>query len=146
MLNRHLVEEDSENTFLHFSCILSTEDDHFLVREVYGYRGSRSHALGISIGREGSSVINSIIRMEMLEVFPVWSDEHVAHEESVIGPSTNDSNFDSVFLVPSCKPVDNVDAIPRVQVIDCSLSVNPPDLRGVMLACNMQLLMAQVLK
>ena len=40
VLDGHLVEENGENTLLHLSGVLSTEDDHFLLGKVDGDRGA----------------------------------------------------------------------------------------------------------
>ena len=64
----------------------------------------------------------------MDEIFSIRSDEHVAHEQGVVGASTNDPDLDSVFLVPSCESIDNVYAVSRIKIIDGSFAVDPPDL------------------
>ena len=46
----------------------------------------------------------------------------------MVGSGTDDSDLDLVFLVPSCEAVDDVNPIPRVQIIDRALAVNSPDL------------------
>jgi hypothetical protein len=66
--------------------------------------------------------------VEVLEVFSVRTDEHVAHEKSVVCTSAHDSDLDPVLLVPSCKTVDDVDAISGVEVVDGTFSVDSPDL------------------
>lgn len=66
--------------------------------------------------------------MEVLQVFSLRSDEHVAHEESMVGTSTDNPDSDAVLLVPSCEAVDDIDAVSCVQVINSSLSVDFPDL------------------
>jgi hypothetical protein len=128
VLDWHLIEENSENTLLHLSGVLGTENDHLLLGEVDGNRGSGSHTFGVSVGREGSGIVNGIIGMEVLEIFSVRSNKHISHEESMIGTSADNSDSDSVLLVPSGKPIDNVDPISGVQVVNCSLAVNSPDL------------------
>jgi len=64
----------------------------------------------------------------MLEIFAIRSDEHIPHEQSMVGTGADDSDFDLVLLVPSCKSVDDVNTVPGVQVIDGTFSVNSPDL------------------
>jgi hypothetical protein len=66
--------------------------------------------------------------MEMFEVFAFRADKHVTHEESMVGTSTNDSDLNSVFLVPASKSIDNIDAVPGVQVINGTFSVDSPNL------------------
>ena len=69
--------------------------------------------------------------MEVFEIFAFGSDEHVSHDESMVGTSTHDSDLDSVLLIPSCKAVDNVDAVSCVQVINGTFTVDSPDLEDV---------------
>lgn len=64
----------------------------------------------------------------MLELFPRRSDEHVAHEQSVIGARADDSDIDPVALVPSRVAVDDIDAVSGVQIVDSTFTVDLPDL------------------
>lgn len=66
--------------------------------------------------------------MEVFEVLSLRSNEHISHEESVVGTSADDSNLDPILFVPSCKAVYNVDTISGVQVINGTFSVDSPDL------------------
>lgn len=129
VLDWHLVEENSEDTLLHLTGVLSTKDDHLLLGEVNGDGGWGGHSLGVSVGWERSGVVDGVIWMEVLKILAIWADQHVAHEESVVGTRADDADLDLVLLVPSCETVDNVDAIPGVEVIDGTLTVNLPDLQ-----------------
>jgi hypothetical protein len=66
--------------------------------------------------------------MEGLELFSCWSNKHVTHEESMVGTSTDNTDADSVSLIPASITVDNIDAVSGVQVVDSTFSVNLPDL------------------
>lgn len=101
-------------TFFHLSGIFGTQDDHLLLGKVNGNGGTRGHTLSISIGRERSCIVNGIIWVEVFEIFSIRSNEHIAHEKSVIGTSAYDSNLDSIFLVPSGETIDNIDTIPGI--------------------------------
>ena len=46
----------------------------------------------------------------------------------MIGSGADDPNTDTVLLIPSGKAIDNIDAIPGVQVINGSFSIDLPDL------------------
>jgi len=46
----------------------------------------------------------------------------------MVGSSTDDSDVDSVSLVPSCVSIDDIDSVASVQVVDSSFSVDLPDL------------------
>lgn len=62
----------------------------------------------------------------MLEIFSIRSNEHISHEQSMIGTRADNADLDSVFLIPSCKTIDDVDSISRVQVVDSTFSVDSP--------------------
>ena len=64
----------------------------------------------------------------MLKVFALRSDEHVTHEESMVGTSTDNSDPNSVLLVPSCKAVHDVDTVSGVEVVNGTFTVDSPDL------------------
>lgn len=51
----------------------------------------------------------------------------------MVGASTDDSNVDSVSLVPTRISIDNINAISGIEIIDSSFSVNFPDLFKYML-------------
>lgn len=114
MLDWHLVEEYREDSLLHLSSVLSTQDDHLLLREVDGHRGGRGHTSGISVGREGTSVVDNVVRVEGLQLFSRRPDEHVAHEEGMVGTGTDDTNADSVAFIPAGVSVNNIDTVPCV--------------------------------
>jgi hypothetical protein len=51
----------------------------------------------------------------------------------MVGASTDDSNVDSVSLVPASISVDDINAISCVEIIDSSFTVDFPDLFEYML-------------
>lgn len=128
MLDWHLVKQNCEDTLLHLTSILCTEDDHLLLGKVDGDTGGTSHTSGVSVGREGSSIVDDIVRVEVFQFLSLGSDKHVSHEQGVVGTSADDSDVDSVSLIPSSKSIDDVDSVPGVKVIDSTFSVDLPDL------------------
>ncbi len=70
MLDRHLVEQDGEDSFLHFTGILCPKNNHLFLGEINGHGCRRRHPGGETIGRERASIIDGIVRFEMLELFP----------------------------------------------------------------------------
>ena len=64
--------------------------------------------------------------MEVLELFSRWPDKHVAHKEGMVCAGAHDADMDSVSFVPSGIAVDDIDAIPRVEVIYSSFAVDFP--------------------
>lgn len=129
VLDWHLVEEHSEDTLLHLTSILGAEDDHLLFSEVDGDGGSRGHTGGVSVGWEGTSVVNDIVGVEMFEFLDGRTDKHVAHEQSMVSTGTDDSDSNSVAFIPSCKAIDDVDAVSCVQVVNGTFSVDSPHLQ-----------------
>jgi hypothetical protein len=68
--------------------------------------------------------------VEVLKLLSRRADKHVAHEQSVVCTSTDDSDSDSVALIPAGVTIDNVDAVSGVEVVDGTFSVDLPDLYG----------------
>ena len=66
--------------------------------------------------------------MEVLQLFPRRADEHVAHEQGMVGSGTDDSDTDSVFLIPAGITINNVDSRSGVQVVNCTFAVDLPHL------------------
>lgn len=128
VLDGHLVEENCEDTLLHLTGILGAKNDHLLFGEVDSDGSGRGHTLSPSVGRERSGIVNDIVGMEMLELLPVGSDKHVAHEQSMVGTCADNTDVDAVAFIPASITVDHVDAISCVEIVDCSLSVDSPDL------------------
>jgi hypothetical protein len=46
----------------------------------------------------------------------------------MVGTSADDTDVDAVALVPAGKAINDVDTIPSVEIVDCTLSVDSPDL------------------
>lgn len=46
----------------------------------------------------------------MLKLFCTWPDEHVPHEEGVVGAATDNTDVDSVAFIPTSKPIYDIDA------------------------------------
>lgn len=66
--------------------------------------------------------------MEVLELLTRRADEHVAHEESMVGAGAHNADFDTVLLVPAGITIHDVDAVSGVEVVNGTLTVNLPDL------------------
>lgn len=66
--------------------------------------------------------------MEVLEFLRGGADKHVTHEEGMVGASANDANADAVALIPASVAINNVDAVPGVEVVYSTLTVDTPNL------------------
>lgn len=64
----------------------------------------------------------------MLKLLTRRADEHVSHEQGMVGTRADDTNADAVLLVPAGIAIDDVDAVTGVQVVDSSFAVDLPDL------------------
>ena len=129
MFDRHLVEQDREDSLLHLAGILGTKDDHLFLGKIDGDAGGAAHASGIAVGWEAAGIVDHIVGVESLQLFSRWSDEHVPHEQSMVGARTNDTHVDSVFLVPSCIAINNIYSAPGVEVVDSTFTVDFPYLQ-----------------
>jgi len=79
--------------------------------EINGDTGAGGHADGVSVGREGTGVVDCEIRSAVcLHLFFGGTDEHVAHEETVVGSGTDDTDLDSVARVPPGVTVKDVNS------------------------------------
>lgn len=47
--------------FLHFACVLRSEDHHFARSEVQGHRSAGAHAFGRPVARESTGVVNRVV-------------------------------------------------------------------------------------
>jgi hypothetical protein len=138
VLDGHLVEQNGEDTLLHLTGVLSTEDDHLLVGEVNSHGGGRGHTLCEAVGGERAGVVDDIVGVEVLKVLARGTDQHVAHEESVVGTSANNANADAVALIPAGVTIDDIDAVTGVEVVDSTFTVDTPDLSGCMLVTSLR--------
>lgn len=128
VLDGHFVEENSEDTLLHLTGVLSTQDNHLLIGEIEGDGCARSHTLRELVGRERTGVVDSVVGVEVLQLLTGRADKHVAHKQSMVGAGTDNSHANSVPLVPASVTINNVDTTPRVEVVDCTLAVDLPNL------------------
>lgn len=127
MLDRHQVEHDSENTLLHLTSVLSTEDDHLHVLEVDLNGSVRGHTLSVDVSGELTSVVDGKVRFaEVLKLLLSGADQHVAHEQGVVGTRTDDSNLDTVARVPAGVSVNNEQLFTSTQVVQGTRARNLP--------------------
>ena len=132
-LDRLQVVHDGEDTLLHLTSVFGTENDHLHSLEVDLNRGGGSHTGGESVGGELTGVVDDKVGFtKVSELLGRGSDQHVVHEQGVVGSGSDDSDLDSVFWVPTREAVEDVDVFPRVQVVDGTFSV---DLESVLAGC-----------
>ena len=66
--------------------------------------------------------------MEVLQLVSRRADQHIAHEERMVGASTHNTDAYPVALVPAGESIDDIDAVPGVEVVNGTLAVDAPDL------------------
>ena len=77
------TNHDGEDTLLHLTGILRSEDDHFHPLEVNFDRGRRGHALREPVRRELARVVDDEVRLpEVLQFLFRRADEHVVLEQA----------------------------------------------------------------
>jgi hypothetical protein len=92
---------DRKDALFHFTGVFSSEDDHLHTFKVDLDGGGGAHAFGKTIGGELTGVVNDEIGFAKVgELLFCGTDEHVVHEEGMIGSSANDADFDPVFGMP----------------------------------------------
>ena len=97
----HEVVHDGEDTLFHLSSVLGTEDNHLHALEVDLDGGGRGHTGSETVGRELAGIVNNKVGLaKLLELVLGGTDEHVVHEEGVVGSCANDSDLDAVLGVP----------------------------------------------
>lgn len=119
------------NALFHFSGILSSQNDHFMALEVEDDRGGWRHSGGVSVCRELSGIVNGEVGLTKLRQFLFGgSNEHVSHEESVIGSCAHNAHFDAVSWVPAGVAVKNVQTVAGVEVVNGTFPINHESMFG----------------
>lgn len=73
-----MVYHNREYTLLHLTGVLRSEDNHLHTLEVDLNGSCRRHALGESVCRELTSIVNDEIGLaEISKLFFRWSNQHV---------------------------------------------------------------------
>lgn len=124
------VVHDGKDTLFHLTSVLGTENDHLATLEVDFNRGRGCHARREAVRRELTGVVDDEVGLaKVLELLACGPDEHIVHEQSVVGTGADDANLDAVLGVPASKAVKDVDVVAGVEVVDGALTV---DLKGVL--------------
>jgi hypothetical protein len=128
----HVVVHDAKDTFFHLAGVGGAQDDLLLRGEVHVDRGFVGNI--VQLASDEFSGVNNREVGARLEIFLngrlIVADKHILHEESVVGPGTNDAGLDLVLLVPACVVVNHEDARAHVEVVDGSLLVESERFRG----------------
>ncbi|KAH3664895.1 hypothetical protein OGATHE_003710 [Ogataea polymorpha] len=129
VLHRHEVKHHGENTLFHLTSVLGSQNDHLHLLEVDLDTGGRRHAFGEHVRRELAGVPDREVWLaKVAQLLVGGSDQHVLHEQCVVGPRTDDSHLDSVARVPASKGVDDVHFVSGSEVVDSSALGDLPGL------------------
>ena len=124
-LFRHDVVHQREQGFLHFTGILGAQDDDLVGIQVQIDARLGRHTRRVAIRRKSSSIYYRAIGFaEIIQFRRRWPDQHVVHEECVVGTPAKHTNFDPVLGVPTSVSIDTIHALKRVQVVDCTLPID----------------------
>jgi hypothetical protein len=74
--------------------------------------------------------------VEVLKLLTSRADQHVAHEQGVVGASADNANANTVALIPASITIDDIDAVTGVEVVDSTLTVDTPDLENGLASCR----------
>jgi len=118
----------SLSNLLHLSSVLSSKNNHLFLGEVDRDGCGGGHTSGPTVGRESTGVVDHVVGVEVFQLLTAGPDEHVAHEESMVGTSADNTDVDAVALVPASEAIDNIDAVTGVEVVDSTLAVDTPHL------------------
>ncbi|KAG5459155.1 MAG: hypothetical protein BJ554DRAFT_478 [Olpidium bornovanus] len=86
---------------------------------------SGGHAEGVAIAGKLTRVEDGKVgSAEVFELLLGRADEHVAHEQGVVGAGANDADLEAVRLLGAGKAVEDVETVAGVEVVDGTLAVD----------------------
>lgn len=128
---------DGEETLLHFSGILGTENGVGLIGEVALDAGA--NCLANSLDGERALQFSSVEDVELdlgviseisFEFLDGGLDQHVLHEEGVIGSGDDVSDWDSEVRVPTKVAINHIEIWLGVEILDGEVSAESVDFWG----------------
>ena len=123
-LLRHEIIHDREDALLHFARILGAEDDEFAALKVEVDGSRRSEGFSCRVGNKLPGVEDDVVRFAKAgELFLRGTDQHVVHEERMIGASADDTNLETIFRIPTGESVDDIEMIASIEVVNRARSV-----------------------
>lgn len=118
---------NTEDTLLHFTSVLSTQDDNLVVLEVNLDSALSGQVLDGERSLEFTSIEN--VEIDFLVITEILNkllggrgDEHVLHEESVVRSAADNSDFESVLGIPSSVSIDNIKSGLLAEILDGKVS------------------------
>ena len=121
---RHEVVHDGEDAFFHFAGVFGAEDDHVAFFKGQGYGCAGVYAFYSGVRALLAGVVDDVVRFaEVVEFFGGGADEHVVHEEGVVGAGGDDAHFEAVFFIPAGVAVKDVNLFGTVEEGDGAFAV-----------------------
>src|SRR5262245_60545554 len=121
---------DGEDSLLHFASVFRSEDHHFLRLKIQADARLAADSFDRVVRREWARIENHPVGLaELSQLRLAGTDEHVLHEQSVIGPRADDADLDAVLQIPARIAVNDVNALTPGQVVDGPLAVDAVRLR-----------------
>ena len=115
----HKVVHDRKNSFLHLTCVLTTQNDHLSLLEVKTDSNVSNYIRDVFVSHKFTGIKNIVIS-SVREISPQFScsrsDKHIGHKESMVRTSTHNSDSDSIFRAPSSISINYIDLSSSVEV------------------------------
>ena len=125
----HQIVHDREDTLLHLTGVLRSENHHLAVFEAQIHRGLGEAGRLVQRG-ELARVVDHVVGVPEFGQLPACGpDEHVVHEQRVVRPRADHTDLEPVGRIPAGETVDAEDRIAQVEVIARPLSVEREQLR-----------------
>ena len=115
----HQVVHQGEDALFHFAGILRAQDHELAAFEVEAHAGRRGHAGRASVGRRLAGVVDHVVGLaERGQFVGRGADQHVVHEQRMVGPRADHANLQSPLRIPAGKPVDDIQPLARAEKRD----------------------------
>ena len=93
--------------------------------------GPRGHLVRVRIGGKLAGVEDHVVRLAEIGQFGLGrSQQHVVHEQGMIGPSADHADFEAIAAGPSRRSRRDVNRVAGVEKVDRSLAVDDENVFG----------------
>ena len=134
---------DREHALLHLASVFRAQDHLLAALERQVDARAAGHLRRQRVRRKLTGVVDHVVgRAELVEFVQRGPDQHVVHEEGVVGAAAQHADLQPAGWIPAGVAVAHVDLVPRVEVVDGPLAVqqegvvvdgmvdrSPPDIR-----------------
>ena len=121
----HEVVHDRKHALLHFAGVLRSQNGQLVALEVEVDTRFGRHLFGVTVGRKSACIHDGEVGTAKAgQLLLGRANEHVAHEERVVGARANDADLQAILRGPTGKSVKHIQPLYRVEVINGPLSVD----------------------